>query len=35
MGDEAEREEVKDQGFLIQPGFMVMEVELINGGFIT
>ena len=34
FGDEVEREEVEDLGFLVQPGFMMMEVELVQGRFI-
>ena len=34
LGDEVEGEEIEDLGFLVQSGLMMMEVELVQGGFI-
>jgi hypothetical protein len=34
FGNEVEREEVKDLGFLIQSGLVVVEGELVQGGFV-
>ena len=34
FGDKVEGEEVEDLRFLVQAGLMVMEVELVQGGFI-